>query len=123
MAPHPDGQLSPHGLRAGDFRIPLLATASAAPARSCSQYPERKERRIMASLDWSQCPAVESIPGKVSGAWVLRGTRTPVKILFENLEAGMSIEEVIEQFPVTREQIDSLMAFVARSLEKAPSYR
>ena len=44
------------------------------------------------SLDWSQCPAVESIPGKVSGAWVLQGTRTPVKILFENLEAGMSIK-------------------------------
>ena len=77
----------------------------------------------MASLDWSQCPAVESIPGKVSGAWVLRGTRMPVKALFENLEAGMSIEEVMEQFPVTREQIDSLMAFVARSLDKAPTYR
>jgi uncharacterized protein (DUF433 family) len=76
----------------------------------------------MPALDWSQCPAVESIPGKVSGAWVLRGTRTPVKVLFENLETGMSIEEVIEQFPVTREQLDSLMAFVARSLEKAPSY-
>ena len=76
----------------------------------------------MASLDWSQCPAVESIPGKVSGAWVLRGTRTPVKVLFENLESGMSIEEVIEQFPVTREQIDGLMAFVARSLENAPSH-
>jgi uncharacterized protein (DUF433 family) len=73
-------------------------------------------------LDWSQCSAVESIPGKVSGAWVLRGTRTPVKALFENLEAGMSIEEVMEQFPVTREQIDSLMAFVARSLDKAPTY-
>lgn len=51
------------------------------------------------SLDWSQCPAVESVPGKVSGAWVLRGTRTPVKTSFENLEAGMSIEEVTEQFP------------------------
>jgi uncharacterized protein (DUF433 family) len=75
------------------------------------------------SLDWSQCTAVESIPGKVSGAWVLRGTRTPVKVLFENLEAGMRIDEVIEQFPVTREQLDSLMAFVARSLEKAPTYR
>jgi len=73
-------------------------------------------------LDWSLCPAVESIPGKVSGEWVLRGTRTPVRVLFENLEAGMSIEEVIEQFPVTREQIDSLMGFVARSLEKVPSY-
>jgi uncharacterized protein (DUF433 family) len=76
----------------------------------------------MAALDWSQCPAVESVPGKVSGAWVLKGTRTPVKVLFENLEAGMSIEEVIEQFPVTREQLDSLMAFVARSLEKEPSF-
>ena len=76
----------------------------------------------MATLDWSQCPAVESIPGKVSGAWVLRGTRTPVKVLFENLEAGMSIEEVIEQFPVAREQLESLMAFVARSLDKAPCY-
>ncbi len=77
----------------------------------------------MASLDWSQCRAVESVPGKVSGAWVLRGTRTPVQVLFENLESGMSIDEVIEQFPVTREQIDSLMAFVARSLEKEPAYR
>ena len=76
----------------------------------------------MATLDWSQCPAVESIPGKVSGAWVLRGTRTPVKVLFENLEAGMTIEEVIEQFPVSREQIDTLMGFVARSLDKVPSY-
>jgi len=66
---------------------------------------------------------VESIPGKVSGAWVLRGTRTPVKVLFENLEAGMSIDEVIEQFPVSREQIDSLMAFIARSLEKDAVYK
>jgi uncharacterized protein (DUF433 family) len=81
-----------------------------------------KAGKNMATLDWSQCPAVESIPGKVSGAWVLRGTRTPVKVLFENLEAGMTIEELIEQFPVTREQVDSLMAFVARSLDKAPSY-
>jgi uncharacterized protein (DUF433 family) len=65
---------------------------------------------------------VESIPGKVSGAWVLRGTRTPVKVLFENLQAGLSIDEVIEQFPVNREQIESLMAFVARSLDKPPRY-
>ncbi len=74
-------------------------------------------------LNWSQCPAVESIPGTVSGAWVLRGTRTPVKVLFENLEAGMSIEEVMEPFPVTREKIDSLMAFVTRSLEKSPPFQ
>jgi len=57
------------------------------------------------ALDWSQCPAVESIPGKVSGAWVFRGTRMPVATVFENLEDGMTIDEVVEQFDVTREQI------------------
>lgn len=71
----------------------------------------------MASLDWSQCPVVESIPGKVSGAWVFTGTRTPVAIVFENLEDGMTIDEVMEQFPVSREQVKAVLAFAARSLE------
>ena len=71
----------------------------------------------MAALDWSQCEAVESIPGKVSGAWLFKGTRTPVAIIFENLEDGMTIDEVIEQFPVTREQIKAVLAFAARSLD------
>jgi uncharacterized protein (DUF433 family) len=71
----------------------------------------------MALLDWSQCPAVESIPGKVSGAWVFRGTRTPVAIVFENLEDGLSIDEVMEQFPVTREQVRAVLEFTARSLD------
>ena len=71
----------------------------------------------MAALEWSQCPAVESIPGKVSGAWVFKGTRTPVALVFENLEDGMTIDELIEQFPVTREQIRAVLAFAAQSLE------
>jgi uncharacterized protein (DUF433 family) len=54
----------------------------------------------MAALDWSQCPAVESVEGKVSGAWVFKGTRTPVVTIFENLEDGMTIDEVLEQFPL-----------------------
>ena len=69
----------------------------------------------MATLDWSQCPAVESIPGKVSGAWVFRDTRLPVATVIENLE-DMSIEEVMEQFDVTREQIKAVLDFVAQSL-------
>jgi len=73
------------------------------------------------ALDWSQCPEVESVPGKVSGAWVLRGTRMPVSIIFENLATGMTIDEVIEQFDVTREQVHGLLEFVARSLEKEPA--
>jgi uncharacterized protein (DUF433 family) len=77
----------------------------------------------MAALDWSQCQAVESIPGKVSGAWVFKGTRTPVAIIFENLEDGMTIDDVIEQFPVTREQIKAVLEFAARSLDApAPAH-
>ena len=68
-------------------------------------------------LDWSTCPAVESIPGKVSGAWVFRGTRMPVATIFENLEDGMTIDEIMEQFDVTREQVTAVLDFAARSLE------
>jgi len=71
-------------------------------------------------LDWSQCTAVESIPGKVSGAWVFRGTRLPVSVVFENLASGMTIGEVMEQFDVSREEIQSVLDFVANSLEPAP---
>lgn len=73
----------------------------------------------MASLDWSQCPDVESVPGKVSGAWVFRDTRMPVKLVFENLEDGMSIDEIIEQYDVTREQVKAVIDFAAQSLEMA----
>ena len=48
----------------------------------------------MAALDWSPCPAVESVLGKVSGAWVLKGTRMPVAAIFENLEAGANIDDI-----------------------------
>ncbi len=75
----------------------------------------------MASLDWSQCSAVESIPGKRSGAWVFRGTRTPVSTVFENLE-DMSIDELIEEFGVTREQVQAVLEFAAHSAE-APQPR
>lgn len=69
----------------------------------------------MATLDWSQCPAVESVPGRVSGAWVLRDTRMPISVIFENLEYGAGIDEIIENYHVTREQIQAVLEFAARS--------
>jgi len=69
------------------------------------------------TLDWTKCAAVESVPGKVSGAWVFRGTRLPVATIFENLEDGLTIEEIMEQFDVTREQVTAVLDFAARSLE------
>jgi uncharacterized protein (DUF433 family) len=62
--------------------------------------------------------AVESIPGKVSGAWVFKGTRLPVATVIENLE-DLSIDEVIEQFDVSREQVTAVLEFVAESLRSA----
>jgi uncharacterized protein (DUF433 family) len=76
----------------------------------------------MASLDWSQCDAVESIPGKVSGAWVFKDTRMPVQTVFLNLQAGMSIQEITEVFDVKAEEIEAVVRFVAKSLEREPAF-
>lgn len=79
--------------------------------------------RKIANLDWSQCPAVESIPGKVSGAWVLKGTRMPVSAIFENIEAGASIDDIMEWFDgLDREQVKAVIEFAARSLDKPPAF-
>jgi uncharacterized protein (DUF433 family) len=77
----------------------------------------------MATLDWSRCDAVESVPGKVSGAWVLKGTRMPVSLIFENLESGASIDNIMEWYDgLDREQIKAVIEFAVRSLDKEPSY-
>ncbi|HME11057.1 MAG TPA: DUF433 domain-containing protein [Bryobacteraceae bacterium] len=60
---------------------------------------------------------MESVPDRRSGAWVFRDTRMPVATVFENLELGTSIEEIVEQYDVTREQIQAVLEFAARSLD------
>lgn len=76
----------------------------------------------MAALDWSLCPAVESVPGKVSGAWVLKGTRMPVSVIFENLEAGANIDDILSWYEgLNRDQVKAVIEFAARSLDETPS--
>jgi uncharacterized protein (DUF433 family) len=71
-------------------------------------------------LDWSQCPAVERVPGKVSGAWVFKGTRVPVKALFENLESDARVDDFLQWFPsVTRGQVEAVLVHTERSLNVA----
>lgn len=77
----------------------------------------------MATLDWAQCPAVESVPGKVSGAWVLKGTRMPVSAIFENLEAGASLNDIMQWYDgLNREQIKAVIEFAVRSLDRLPDH-
>ena len=72
-------------------------------------------------LDWSQCPEVERSPEKVSGSWVFRGTRVPVRSLFENLEDGASIEDFLNWFPgVERKQAEAVLEYASQSLSETP---
>jgi len=74
-------------------------------------------RSRVGTLDWSQCPAVESVPGKVSGAWVFRNSRMPVAAVFENLEDGVTIDELVTLYAgLTRDQVKAVLDFAARSL-------
>ena len=71
-------------------------------------------------LDWSQCSAVERVPGKVGGVWLFKGTRVPVSALFENLEGGARADEFVEWFPgVKREQVEAVLEHAERSLAEA----
>ena len=55
----------------------------------------------MATLDWSDCPLVEVIPGKVSGAPLLKNTRLPVDAIIGNYDAfrdeGLSPDAAIAE--------------------------
>jgi uncharacterized protein (DUF433 family) len=76
----------------------------------------------MANLHWSQCSAVESIPRKASGAPILKGTRMPVSAIFENLEAGASIDDIMQWYEgLNREQVKAVIEFAVRSLDRQPA--
>ncbi len=69
------------------------------------------------ALNWSECPAVESVPGKVSGAWIFRGTRIPVASVFENLEDGVTVDQIVKMFDgLTLSQVKAVLEFAAESL-------
>jgi uncharacterized protein (DUF433 family) len=69
-------------------------------------------------LDWSQCAAVESVPGKLSGAWVFRGTRLPVAAMFDNLQDGLTVDEIAKMFDgIRRDQLRAVLRFASQSLE------
>lgn len=75
---------------------------------------------MAAMIDWSQCPQVERDAAKVSGAWVFKGTRVPVRALFENIESGATVDEFLEWFPgVTRQHVEAVLKHTERSLAEA----
>jgi uncharacterized protein (DUF433 family) len=72
-------------------------------------------------LDWSQCPVVESVPGKLSGAWVFRGTRLPISTVFGNLEDGATIDEIADWFRISKERVIAVLDFAKLSAAAPPT--
>lgn len=61
-------------------------------------------------MHWNERFAVEHEADRVSGAWVFRGARVPVTALFDNLEAGATIDEFLDWFPgVTNDQVVAVL--------------
>lgn len=74
---------------------------------------------MICMLDWADCAEVERDEDKVSGAWVFKGTRVPVRALFENLEAGATVVEFLEWFPgITRDQVATVLEHAEQSLSQ-----
>jgi len=75
----------------------------------------------MQNLDETQIGRlpIASDPEILSGETVFKGTRVPVAALLDNLEAGLTLDEFIENFPtVTREQAVEVLEFAKETLTR-----
>jgi uncharacterized protein (DUF433 family) len=71
------------------------------------------------NIDWSECPAVECHPERMSGVWTFTGTRVPVTVFFENLDSGGTITDFVEWFDgVTFEQVHQVLSYLAHASER-----
>jgi uncharacterized protein (DUF433 family) len=106
-------------------KLRALASRTGRPPEKVVEDAVRKyETSQVAALDWSRCPAVERSPERVSGAWVLRGTRMPVATIFENLEAGANLNDIMSWYDgLDREQMKAVLDFAVRSLDPSASNR
>ena len=71
-----------------------------------------------ATIDWTGCDVVEIIPGKVSGAPLLKGTRMPVQGVLDNYDGGLSPDEIARAFDLDLAQVDAVLLYRERYLER-----
>jgi uncharacterized protein (DUF433 family) len=64
-------------------------------------------------MDWKDCKIVETIPGKVSGVPVLKGTRVPADAVVENYECGESVDEIAFNFDLDPGDIREVLAYAS----------
>ncbi len=64
--------------------------------------------------DWTECPLVEVIPGKVSGVPLVKGTRMPADGIVSNFQTGSPVEEIAENFDISQDSIRALLSYAAQ---------
>jgi uncharacterized protein (DUF433 family) len=97
----------------------MIAQADDGSAWSKPFCQREEETDAMLTLDDEQLAQlpVSSDPEVMSGATVFSGTRVPVAALFDNLAAGLTLDEFLDNFPtVTREQALQVLEFVKNTL-------
>ena len=71
-------------------------------------------------LDWASCAAVERDPERLGGAWVFKDSRVPVRALFENIEAGATVDDFVDWFEgISRDQVIAVLEHAEKSLVTA----
>jgi len=67
---------------------------------------------IEQEIDWSKCEDVESVSGRLSGVWVIKGTRVPAQAVVDNARAGCTVEEIAtEIFELPLERVKGVLRF------------
>ncbi len=74
-----------------------------------------------AIVDWTDCPLVEVVPGKVSGVPLLKGTRLPADTILENYEGGSPVEEISENFDTPEETIREILSYAVKHQQRPRS--
>jgi uncharacterized protein (DUF433 family) len=65
-------------------------------------------------MDWTGCPDVETVPGKVSGVPILKHSRMPADAILENHLGGLPANEIAEVFQLPAEGVRRLLAYAAQ---------
>jgi uncharacterized protein (DUF433 family) len=73
-------------------------------------------------MDWSQCSVVEVIPGKVSGAPILKHSRVTADAVLESYELGESVEDIAYSFELDPDDIRTVLTY-AEARQTAQSRR
>lgn len=67
-----------------------------------------------AVMDWTDCPEVETVPGKVSGVPILKHSRMPADAIVQNYRSGLPPDEIAEVFELPAEGVRKLLAYAVK---------